>query len=157
LTDAAHGVRFDLTGTGQLDQWSWTARGSNDAFLALDRDNNGSVDSGKELFGDFTDQPITEKPNGFIAMAVFDDNNDGWIDNNDAIYRKLLLWVDSNHDGISQRRELHSLEWGGVERIGLDYKESKRTDRYGNNFRYRAPVRGRDLGRWAWDVFLLSQ
>lgn len=152
-----NGVSFDLAGTGQPRQWSWTARGSDDAFLALDRDNDGHIDSGKELFGNYTDQPVSEEPNGFIALAVFDDNNDNWIDKDDAIYGTLLIWVDSNHDGISQRGELHSLRWGGIERIGLDYKVSKRTDQHGNNFRYRAPVRGRDLGRWAWYVFLLTQ
>lgn len=107
--------------------------------------------------GDATDQPPSNQPNGFIALAVFDDNNDRWINEDDEVYRRLLLWVDSNHDGVSQRSELHRLGWGGVDGIGLDYRVSKRSDQYGNNFRYRAPVRGRDLGRWAWDVFLVGQ
>ena len=156
LTDAAHGVRFDLAGTGQPNQWSWTARNSDDAFLALDRNGDGQITNGKELFGNFTDQPVSEEPNGFIALAVFDGNNDRWIDQNDAIYRRVLLWVDSNHDGVSQPSELHSLDWGGIDGISLDYKLSRRSDQYGNNFRYRSLVRGRNLGRWAWDVFLLQ-
>ena len=157
LTNAANGVRFDLEALGTRKQWSWTERRSDDAFLALDRDGDGRITNGKELFGNFTDQPTTEEPNGFVALAVFDDNNDRWIDKDDAVYRRLLLWVDSNHDGASQRSELHSLDWGGVDGIGLDYRVSKRSDQYGNNFKYRAPVRGRDLGRWAWDVFLVTQ
>jgi hypothetical protein len=157
LTDAANGVMFDLRATGTPQRWSWTAGGSDDAFLALDRDNNGRIDSGKELFGNFTDQPISEEPNGFIALAMFDNNNDRWIDRNDAVFDRLVLWVDLNHDGISQSSELHLLNWGGVEGISLDYKESKRTDQHGNHFKYRAKVRGAQVGRWAWDVFLLSQ
>jgi len=157
LTNAANGVLFDLEALGTRKQWSWTARRSDDAFLALDRDGDGRITNGKELFGNFTDQPTTEEPNGFIALAMFDSNNDRWIDKDDAVYRRLLLWVDSNHDGVNQRSELHSLDWGGVDGIGLDYRVSKRSDQYGNNFKYRAPVRGRDLGRWAWDVFLVAQ
>lgn len=70
LTDAAHGVRFDLAATGVLSQWAWTARGSDDAFLALDRNGDSQISNGKELFGNYTDQPVTEHPNGFIALAM---------------------------------------------------------------------------------------
>ncbi|MFL6282045.1 MAG: hypothetical protein ACJ74Q_02625, partial [Pyrinomonadaceae bacterium] len=78
----------------------------------------------------------------------------------DAVYTSLRLWRDSNHDGVSQATELHALVEMDVARIHLDYKQSKRSDGYGNRFRYRAKVddaKGAKVGRRAWDVFLLSK
>lgn len=64
-----------------------------------------------------------------------------------------------NHNGTSEAAEMHWLTALGVAQLELDYKESKRTDEFGNRFRYRAKVRdaqGAQVGRWAWDVYLLS-
>jgi hypothetical protein len=155
LTDPAHGVRFDISGDSKPRQWSWTARGADEAFLVLDRDGDGLITSGLELFGNFTEQPVTEEPNGFIALGVFDINDDHWIDANDAIYQQLQLWIDSNHDGVSQRRELSSLGVKGVEGIACDYRLSKRSDRHGNRFRYKALARINGTERWVWDIFFL--
>jgi len=167
LTNPAGGVDFDLNNDGVARRVAWTAMASDDGWLVLDRNGNGLVDSGTELFGDVTPQPLPPsgvQRNGFLALAEFDKpanggNGDGKINRQDAIFNSLKLWQDTNHNGISESSELHRLGELGLAVVDLDYKESRRRDEHGNWFRYRAKVRDtRDaqLGRWAWDVLLVS-
>jgi hypothetical protein len=76
-----------------------------------------------------------------------------------AVYSSLRLWQDSNHHGTSEATELYSLAARGVATIELDHKLAKKTDQYGNEFRYRAKLKdtkGEQLGRWAWDVVFVT-
>jgi hypothetical protein len=165
LTSAKDGVMFDIRGDGHPIKLAWTEAGSGNGFLALDRNHNGKIDNGKELFGNYTQQPESPNPNGYLALAEFDKpenggNGDGIIDERDAVFSHLLLWIDENHDGISQPNELHTLPELGVYSISLKYRDDAHFfDRYGNWFHYQS-VLNPDLldgeskdGRLTYDVF----
>lgn len=164
MTSNANGVRFDISGRGYATRVSWTAPDSDDAWLVLDRNENGRIDDGQEMFGDACPQPAGQAPrNGFSALAMYDQasfggNGDGKITRRDQVFKKLRLWQDRNHNGVSEAEELSSLPALDVVAIRLDFQESRRTDSYGNKFKYWAKVRDRAdarVGRRAWDVFLV--
>jgi hypothetical protein len=163
LTSAANGVMFDFAGTGKPIKLSWTDPKYNNAWLVLDRNGNGKIDSALEMFGNITSQPKSDTPNGYLALAEFDKpenggNNNGYIDAGDAVYSKLRLWVDANHDGISQPEELFTLASQGITALDLKFSESDFVDEFGNRFRYQAILvddKGFHNNHRTYDVFLV--
>jgi hypothetical protein len=124
---------------------SWPDQVGQNGWLALDRNGNGLIDDFTELFGNLTPQPESDSPNGFAALAVFDDpsnggNGNGEIDAGDAIYDHLVVWIDANHNGVSEPEELHRLQDLGIFRISLKYHLASYVDPNGNHFRYKAAV-----------------
>ena len=167
LTSGADGVNFNLNSVGGNEKLAWTNAASDDAWLVLDRNGNGTIDDGTELFGDVTPQPnppAGEKRNGFLALAEYDKvsnggNANGEIENGDAVFSTLRLWQDANHNGLSEPGELHTLSSLDVAALQLAYKYSKKIDANGNEFRFRAKVtgsKGSELRRWIWDVYLVK-
>ncbi|TJY62229.1 hypothetical protein E4T66_08375 [Sinimarinibacterium sp. CAU 1509] len=121
-TGVANGVSFDLNADGIQDRASVATGG--DALLALDRNGNGQIDDGRELFGDQNGDA-----NGFEALRRYDDNGDGVINNSDAVYSRLRL-LSWNSDGTQQLQDLAS---AGVDSIGLDYANTASTFENGDS------------------------
>jgi hypothetical protein len=139
LTGLDDSVAFDINADGRPDRLGWTAAGTREGFLALDRNGNGRIDDGSELFGNYTRLRNGERaPNGFVALAEFDDNFDGVIDANDSAWHSLLLWIDENHDGISDPGELYSLNAVGITSLRFNAHWTGRRDDHGNMFRYQS-------------------
>lgn len=150
LTGPLDPVSFDLDADGARDLVTWTAPSSDVAFLAFDRNHNGRIDDGGELFGNHT---FVDAANGFEALSEFDSNHDGTIDAADPIWSSLLLWTDRNHDGKSSAGELTPIASTQVSRIELRYHWSGRRDRFGNMFRYEATAELGGAARPIYDVF----
>jgi len=157
LTDRAGGVLFDLNSNGHAELIPWTAAGSDDAWLVMDRDGDGRITSGRELFGTYTEQPPTAAPNGFLALAMLDADRDGRVTPADPQFAALRLWVDFDHDGVSRPHELHPLASRGVSSISTAYSETRRRDRHGNEFRYKSEALLGGRRRLVYDVLLTAR
>ncbi len=157
LTGTNDPVVFDITATGNKDTIGWTERGANEAFLWLDRNGNGKVDDGSELFGTATLLRSGRRAsNGFAALAEFDDNRDGVIDGQDSIWNSLLLWIDANHDGISQLGEIQALAETPITSMEVSYHWTGRQDQYGNTFRYEGHIHEGLSRKSIYDIFFVK-
>lgn len=118
-------VLFDHDGDRVKTGSQWVR--PDDGLLVRDLDGNGTIDSGRELFGDGTVLPGGGRTSdGFVALGVLDANGDRTIDAQDAAFGSLQVWRDANQDGISQAGELQSLEQAGITGIDLDARRFER-------------------------------
>lgn len=127
---AADAESFDLSTSGRCDRTDWPTTAS---WLVLDRDGNGTIDDGTELFGETTPM-VDGKPaaNGFAALAALDDNGDGVVDGRDPQFAALRLWRDSNGDRQSQPAELSTLAQAEITSLPLTYAVDPICDDRGN-------------------------
>ncbi|TJZ66126.1 hypothetical protein [Chitiniphilus eburneus] len=109
---SAQTFSFDLDGDGRKENISQLKQGS--GFLALDKDGNGLIDDGTELFG-------TKSGDGFADLAIYDNDKNGWIDEGDAIWAQLRVWIK---DDTGSDRLLNLAELG----VGAIYLGSARGD-----------------------------
>jgi len=114
LTEAGKGAMFDITADGKLDSTAWV-RG-NTAMLVYDKNGNGVIDNGSELFGD-----QNGAAHGFAELAKYDSNNDKKIDILDPIFKALKLYRDLNGDGKIEKKELQTLPELGIKALNLDF------------------------------------
>ncbi|MGI0024652.1 MAG: hypothetical protein ACREA4_05840, partial [Nitrososphaera sp.] len=122
---------FDHDGNGFAEQTGWV--GADDGMLAWDRDGDGRINDGKELFGDQTVlQDGTRAASGFQAIAEWDDNADGKIDASDGIWANLKIWQDTDGDGYTLASELKDLAALGIQSIDLGHTVTNTTDAQGN-------------------------
>jgi hypothetical protein len=115
---AVAGVVFDVNADGQSEQVGWLS--TTDAWLALDRNGNGFIDDGSELFGSGTTLPDGSKAlDGFAALRVVDSNQDGVVDSNDTDFAGLSVWVDRNTNAKTDPGELQSLTQANIQSLSL--------------------------------------
>jgi Ca2+-binding RTX toxin-like protein len=125
---------FDHGGDGFAELTGWV--GVDDGLLVLDRNGNGTVDHGRELFGNETILESGHKAaDGYQALAEFDQNRNGRVDAGDPIWSQLRVWRDSNGHGDSETSELLTLAGAGVSAIGTGAGPSTFIDAHGNEHR----------------------
>ena len=125
VNNSAYNVYFDLDRNGFAEKTAWI--GPNDGFLVLDRNGNGIIDDGGELFSDQVTMSNGKRSEsgGFEALADVDNYqvNKKVIDKNDDIFEQLRIWIDSDTDGITDEGELHTLDEMNIESISYDFRK----------------------------------
>jgi hypothetical protein len=158
LTGLSDPVIFDIKADGHPLRIGWTKPYAEEAFLAVDRNGNGRIDDGSELFGNHT--PMKDgspAANGFAALESYDLNGDGQIDALDPIWTSLSVWFDYNHNGITDPGELRTLASAGVTSLSYDYHQVGRRDVLGNFFRYQSTFRIGGRVRVDYDIFFVGE
>ena len=126
-----NGALFDNDADGLKTATGWVS--PHDGLLVFDRNGDGIINDGTEVFGDNTSLKNGEKAkHGFDALADLDTDKNGKIDANDEDFSKLKVWRDLNQDGKSQENELFTLEEIGIKSLNVNYKDTN-TALAGNN------------------------
>ena len=124
------GVKFDMLADGTSIQTGWV--GPQDGLLVSDRNQDGLISDGTELFGSSTALSNgTKALDGYQALAEFDTNKDGVVDQQDTDFNKLSVWMDSNSDGVTGSGELKTLTELGITQLSVK-AESVRESNAGN-------------------------
>ncbi|MFC2448007.1 MAG: hypothetical protein ACFNVL_03635, partial [Candidatus Nanoperiomorbus sp.] len=127
----ADGVYYDMDNNGFLEKTGWVDAKS--GILVLDKNNDGKIETGNELFGDRTILADGKTASsGFEALATLDSNHDGVIDAKDKLFSQLRIWIDRDGDGISDKGELITLAQAGIKSLNLKHKELNQLDANGN-------------------------
>jgi hypothetical protein len=163
LTSARDGVDFDIDGTGRRIRVGWTTAGSDDAFLALDINRNGSIDSATELVSTrarLPDGKVVTSANEVLRVlqglgppvpGTRLPPGSATFDPDDAAFASVLVWVDDNHDGRSRASELRTLGAAHIRSIAGGFRRSRDIDANGNqtilNGTFRLEQRGVDFQR----------
>jgi hypothetical protein len=146
------GVMFDGDGDGILELMSWPVSGG--GWLALDRDGDGRITSGRELLGNHT---LPDTANGFDAIARLLPRPKGYITADDPLFHQLVVWTDANRDGIGEGSELEPLS-KYVTEILLSYERVDKKDQHGNRYRWQG--KAKYVGKQGWlpiyDVVVLT-
>ncbi|WP_277588252.1 calcium-binding protein [Pseudomonas chlororaphis] len=125
------GVHFDHDGNGFAETTGWVSK--DDGLLVWDRNGNGRIDDGSELFGNYSTLANGQNAaNGFAALADLDSNHDGKIDASDAAFNQLYVWRDSNSDATVAVGELLSLTEANVGSLNTAFTSQNQTDAQGN-------------------------
>lgn len=139
LPAAASTQDFAIAGAGSCTATDWPA--ASNPWLVLDRDGDGQISGGHELFGSGSPMPDGARPeHGFQPLALLDANGDGRVDAKDPDFARLRLWRDRDGDRISRPRELSSLDAEGIRELSLDVTVDVVCDDRGNCGRERAAV-----------------
>jgi hypothetical protein len=158
LTSAEDGVLFDLNGDGIPEQIAWTREGSDDSWLVMDRNGNGKIDSGAEMFGNHTlAMPGIKALNGFEALKFLEPGIHLQVNGANAAFAQLQLWNDTNHNGFSEPDELTPAT-NTIAAIGTSYQEKRKRDANGNEFRQKGALTWLDGAQGViYDVWLRGE
>lgn len=121
-TQGYAGALFDHNKDGIRTATGWVS--ADDGLLVIDRNSDGIINNGNELFGDSTAlKDGSTAQHGYAALKEFDTNSDGLIDAQDEAFKQLRVWRDLNQNGISEEGELFTLESLNIQSLNTAYQD----------------------------------